>query len=587
MRLRTDSNGRARCAFRGVWRLRAIAAFAVLAVGVLGCSGIAQAATPGSLDGSFGAGGVVQLGAGVQVFGVAVQPDGEVVAAGQSGGRVLVERLGSGGQVVGSYLGASGYARAVAIAPDGKIVVAGSSGGAMFVERLTAALVPDSGFGSGGVTSALGGQSAVAYGVAVGSDGSVVAAGSVNPLDTRVGVARFSANGTGQWSQVLDFGAYSVARGVALQPDGKIVLVGSQNPSQATNGVIARLTSGGALDSTFAGGHGAFTYSFPNSGYTSLNAVTLQSNGQIVAAGLAAAGPTALVLRINSNGTLDASYGSGGVSSAAAGQNVTVQSYPIGAYGVGIAAGGRIVAAGNFENTGTEVDQALWAFTPSGAGEAAFSGGAGTTSAGTGAVRGPTGAVEACALAVAPNGSLVTVGNAVGTFPDANPCTATTGSGGLIARYIGFGPIGPPTPPPPPPLKVSLANLKRSYKRASVIRSGLRFAVGCNQACTIKVTLVASAAVARRLHIGKTSRHCRKIRGRTRCVTTRKYVPITVGNQQSRLGTAGTKTFTIKNSRLRRSVSAFNTVRLSLKLVVTSTATKKRSSLSRTLTVRR
>jgi uncharacterized delta-60 repeat protein len=579
MRSSTDGNGSARHGAMPARGLRTLAAFAGLVVGLLAWSGVAVAAAPGSLDGTFGSGGVVSLGSGVQVFGVAVQSDGGVVAAGQSGGRVLVERLGSGGQLAGSYLGAAGYARAVGVAPDGKIVVAGSSGGAMFVERLTSALVPDSGFGSGGVALAFAGQSGVAYGVAVGSDGSLVAAGSVNPTDTRVGVARFSPAGAVQWSQVLNFGTYSVARGVAVQRDGKIVVVGSQTPSQLTNALIARLTSGGALDSTFAGGHGVFTYSFPGTGYTSLNAVTLQSNGQIVAAGLAAAGPTTLVLRANANGSLDSSFGSGGVSALPAGQNVNVTSFAIGAYGVGIAAGGRIVAAGNYENTGTEVDAALWAFNSGGAAEGTFG------SAGT--VRGPQGAYEACALAVAPDGSLVTAGNTVTSFPDANPCTVTAGSAGLVARYVGFGPIVTPPPPPPPALKVTLKNLKGSYKRASVSRSGLRFSVGCNEACTIKITLTANAAVAKHLHISKTSRRCRKVNGRTRCVTTHRYVAITVASQQARLSGSGTKTFTIKNSRLRSSIAAFNTVKLSLHIAVTSTATHKRSSINRTLTFRR
>jgi uncharacterized delta-60 repeat protein len=424
-------------------QIRIVAAFAVLVVGVFGCSGVALAAAPGSFDGSFGGSGVVPLGAGVQVFGVAVQSDGGVVAAGQSGGRVLVERLGSGGQLAGSYLGPAGYARAVGVAPDGKIVVAGSSGGAMFVERLTSSLAPDSGFGSAGVALAFAGQSGVANGVAVGPGGSVVAAGSEGGV---TGVAQFSAAGTLQWTQ-SGFGGNAALNAVAIQPDGKVVVVGAQNAGRFINGLIARLTSGGALDSAFAGGHGAFTYSFPSSGYTSLNAVALQNNGQIVAAGVAET-PDAIIVRINSDGSLDSSFGSAGAAALPSGEDVLVPDYPIGAYGVGIAGGGRIVAAGNFEVTGTEVDQALWAFTPSGGAESAFTGGAGTTSGGPGTVRGPTGTFEACGMAVAPDGSLVAVGNAVGLLPDSSPCTVGSGGNGFVSRLIGFGPPPPPNAAP-------------------------------------------------------------------------------------------------------------------------------------------
>ena len=109
---------------------------------------------------------------------------------------------------------------------------------------------------------------------------------------------------------------------------------------------------------------------------------------------------------------------------------------------IGIAGGGRIVAGGNFENTGVEVDAALWAFTSGGSPETGFSGGTGT-------VRGPTGAFEACALAVAPDGSLVVAGATVPTFPDKTPCAVNGSATGFVARYGGFG--APPPPPPPPP----------------------------------------------------------------------------------------------------------------------------------------
>ena len=149
-----------------------------------------------------------------------------MVAAGQSGGKVLVERFTTGGQPDGVYVGPAGYARAVAIESDGTIAVAGQTGKAMLVERLTAGLTPDSRFGAGGIaTTVLGGTAAVANGVAIGSGGSIVAAGAVSPTgvgvavspDTRVGVARFSSSGALVSSNVLNFGPYSAAEGVAVQ----------------------------------------------------------------------------------------------------------------------------------------------------------------------------------------------------------------------------------------------------------------------------------------------------------------------------------------------------------------------------------
>ena len=381
----------------------------------------AQAAAPGSLDPAFGSGGVASLGAGTQLFGVAVQPNGQPVAAGQSGGKVLVERFTTAGKPSGVYVGPAGYARAVAIQADGKIVIAGSSGGAMLVERLTASLTPDPTFGSGGRVAVFAGQSAIANAVGIGSDGSIATAGSVNPPNTQVGAARLSANGRVQWGKVLNLGDYSVATGLAVQPaDNKIVLVGRQTPLQITNAVVARLTTNGSLDSSFRGG-GAFTYSQANAGYTALTSVTLQRDGKIVAAGDTVIDqPLALFLRINSNGTLDSSFGAGGAATLPAGDGVIVPTDPIGAYGVGIAAGGRIVGAGNYEHTSVEVDAAAYALTSRGSPQPGFGTG--------GVVRAPTGAIESCSLAVAPNGNLIAAGDAVSTFPNKNPCSPSGAS---------------------------------------------------------------------------------------------------------------------------------------------------------------
>lgn len=411
--------------------LRLQVGLAGLLLAALAFTGVASAAAPGSLDGSFG-GGIVSLGSGVQVLGVAVGSDGSVFVAGQSGGRVLVEHLGSTGQPVGSYLGPSGYARAVAVAPGGKIVVAETTGG-MLVQRLTSALAPDGSFGSGGSASAFPGG--VANGVAVAADGSVAVAGTVGGS---AAVARFSAGGGLEWSSAPTGTTFN---SVAIQPDGKVVAVGYQFSNPFTNALAVRFAPTGGLDGSFgSGGISTYQDNFPSTGYTSLNGVALQNNGQIVIAGVAEGGadqrPQAAVERLNPDGSHDHGFGSNGIAEQDSGMNVTALEYPIGAYAVGVAGGGRIVAAGNFENTGTAVDQALWAFTPSGGIESSFGSG--------GVALAPTGTYEACGLAVDPNsGNLVTVGDAVQSFPDANPCQVGRG-GGIVSRFIGFGP--PPAP---------------------------------------------------------------------------------------------------------------------------------------------
>lgn len=474
---------------------------AVLALALATASAAGAAAPgPGALDPSFG-GGSGFVSAGAQLLGVAVQRNGEVVVAGQatdqSGGHVFAERFAPGGAPDGTYTGPAGVARAVAVQPNGDIVLAGSAGGAMLVERLTPSLQPDPGFGPShnGTATALAGLSGVANAVAIGPDGSIVAAGSVYGPDTRAGVARFDAGGNLQMSSIPGFDHFSVVQGVAVQPaDGKIVFVGRQTPSQVTDALVGRLNPNGSFDGTFRG-HGVFTYHYPgsaqyaHSGYTSLNAVTLQNDGKIVAAGVDAGAPVAAFLRLNADGSSDPSFGSGAAAVLPSGMSTSGE--PIGAYGVGIAGGGRIVGAGNYEDTSTDVDAAAWAFTPDGSPETGFGNG--------GVVRGPTVGYESCALAIAPDGSLVSAGDTVSQFADdTNPCATGNSAGGFVARYIGYGPPPVPGPrpgPPPPPVPGA----------APTVTTGL--ASGTTEVATTVAGAVTSAAAqtSYRFDYGRTS----------------------------------------------------------------------------------
>jgi len=432
-----------------VFRRGHVAALAALAL-ALGPGGVARAAAPGTLDPGFGSGGVATPAGAAQLFGVAVQPNGDAIAAGQSTlGSALVERFttagqpdpsfGSGGQAAGP----AGIARAVALQSDGKVVVAGTSGG-MFVERLNANGTADAGFGPGGVARAFGGSGA-ANGVALQPDGKIVVVGSVNPIDTRIAVARFNGNGTLDTSfgaggfEVVDLGLpYAVAEGVAVQPDGKIVVVGHEQGSPYFaffNGLVIRLNSNGTLDPSF-NGNGVVSYHSAGggSGIDTLDAVAIQNDGKIVAAGSDVGGPYAIFLRLNSDGSYDSGFGSSGVAALSSG---TFTVHPVGAYGVGIAGGGRVVGAGAVLRNGADHRAGLWAVTSSGTPESTFGSG--------GVVAQQTG-VEACGLAVAPDGSLLVVGHTVSPNQQSDPCLGFGGPNAFIARYIGFGP--PPVPAP-------------------------------------------------------------------------------------------------------------------------------------------
>jgi uncharacterized delta-60 repeat protein len=270
----------------------------------------------------------------------------------------------------------------------------------------------------------------------------------VNPTNTQIAVAQFNPNGTPDkafgsgGSEVLNFGLpYGAAQGLAIQPDGKIVLAGYEQGSPNFgfyNGLVIRLNPNGTLDTTF-NGSGVVSIHLPNSGYDSLNAVTVQNDGKIVAAGSDVGGPYAVFVRLNPNGSYDTGFGSGGIATLSSG---TFTEFPYGAYGVGIGGGGAIIGAGAVDINSSK-RAGLWATTTAGAPETSF---------GVGGIDEPQAQSEACALAIAPDGSPLIVGQATNPLYQGNPCAGQGGPNAFVARYGGLGPPpAPPTPPVPPP----------------------------------------------------------------------------------------------------------------------------------------
>ena len=576
-----------------------------------GLAAAARAASPGSLDSSFGSGGIASLGSNTRVLGDAFQSDGKLVVVGESGvssgATLIVARLTTAGGLDGSFgggvvtgppvvssFGTGSVGRGVAIQSDGKIVVVGkatdpSATGTlgMLVERFNANGTLDTGFGSGGVARALTGQFGDGYAVAIQPNGQIVAVGTANSPagGTLAAVVRFNSNGSLDTSfgsggtDVIDLGTDSLARAVAIQSDGKIVIAGSQAPGlQVPNALIARLTPTGALDPSF-NGIGAYAHQYALGAANSVfNALALQSDGKIVAAGAAANGNTsadAIVVRFDSGGAQDPSFGTGGVVYASSAVNTNVSTGVPGADGVAIAAkNDDIVAAGTESDNGL-TGIALWAFKPNGASDASF-GTNGTTVTGFGSST----YGEANSLAVASDGSIAAAGD-----------SHSPGGlySGLVARYGGFGPAPPPPPPPKTPaLKITLQGVSASNKSSNVVKHGLKAKVGCNEACKINVSLGVSAGTAKQLHLLTYFKRCTKVHGKKHCVKARAYRATTIASGSATLNRAGSKTFTLK---LSRSVGkAFGKQKKNVKVVlvvsVTSVSTHKVVKTSKGLTFR-
>src|SRR5262249_16583242 len=185
--------------------------------------------------------------------------------------------FGIGGTVMTDLSHSTDWANAVAIQPDGKIVVVGTtykqndfSDEDFAVARYNADGTLDSTFGRGGkVRTDFPGLAAVASSVVIQPDGKIVVAGGAFPIFAFLGnfeIVRYTANGRldrsfgdgGIVTTIFEAGSYASA--IALQPDGKIVAAGTVyvdfviGDQSDTDFALARYNSNGSLDTTFGNG---------------------------------------------------------------------------------------------------------------------------------------------------------------------------------------------------------------------------------------------------------------------------------------------------------------------------------------------
>jgi uncharacterized delta-60 repeat protein len=212
------------------------------------------------------------------------------------------------------------------IQPDSKVVAVGYTGFSVdiSVARYHINGQPDNSFGSGGVALIeFGNSSDMIFEMAAQPDGKIVAAGySYDGIQFQnVSVARFNVDGSldtafgsgGSVSTVVqDIGGFptdSFAREVLVQPDGKIlVCVGTYLASRY---VTIRYNSDGSLDSSYGtGGVSSITLS-PEGDLAS--DMILLPDGKIVIVGQSGFNdPGYWMIRLASNGTLDTTFGDNG-----------------------------------------------------------------------------------------------------------------------------------------------------------------------------------------------------------------------------------------------------------------------------------
>jgi uncharacterized delta-60 repeat protein len=297
----------------------------------------------GDLDPTFGTDGkVILTNGGGDSFGdniptaIASQPDGKLVIAG-TGGTVTVEgnyvplvrvwRTDASGQPDPSF-GRQGVAlipfpnfgqvKAVAVAPDGKIVVDGNAASSKGADefallRLDSDGTLDTSFGTNGlVTTSFSAGTDIPSAISIEADGSILVAGVISPAGDAtqpLGLAHYGPDGSvdigfGNGGALVIQGTTSLLPGASLlkQPDGKWLLIGGG--SNDLPGFAVRLDSDFSLDPTF--GTSGIAELPVGSFYES---AALAPNGDILIGG---GSSDAIVDRLNPDGTLDTTFGSGG-----------------------------------------------------------------------------------------------------------------------------------------------------------------------------------------------------------------------------------------------------------------------------------
>jgi uncharacterized delta-60 repeat protein len=352
----------------------------VVAGEISSLAGVLRLNANGTLDSSFGAGGMVTinvpsgLGGGVQVIGVAIQVDGKIIAgistinsdgsesfslARLNPNGSLDDAFGSAGLVTTFPFGQQRSPTVLALQPDGKILLAGD--GVMARYDSNGQLDPS--FGSGGLALL---TAFTVRAIALQPNGQIlVGTGgperdtfppSTQTLSVAGLIARYNPNGSldtsfGASGQVASVAPVSA---IAVQSDGMIVAAGGITsklvPPPAGNDTgfsLVRYNPNGSIDSTFGRRGVAITDFGQSAPLAEVFALALQSNGDLVAAGVAGQkgfqfAPSSFGLaRYTIIGLLDTSFGSAGKVTTAFGTKTASISALV------LQSDGKIVVAGN------------------------------------------------------------------------------------------------------------------------------------------------------------------------------------------------------------------------------------------------
>jgi uncharacterized delta-60 repeat protein len=307
--------------------------------------------------------------------------------------------FGTSGKVI-TNLSSASDGRSIAIQADGKVLVGGyfsnSSGSDYVITRYSSTGVIDPTFGTNGITYINYGTWDYFKKLSLQTDGKILLTGylaSGTTSENDYSITRLLSNGQVDTTfgvsgkTVTDFnGGFDEPSKILTQADGKILVFGSTYiagtdydnldsmgmPLGERNFALARYNLNGTLDTSF-GQSGKFVYDFGGTADWGVNA-TLQSDGKILLAGWLTKNGQLLwdgigfsvgVIRVNSSGLIDTTFGvNGQVKAAIVGGDVNN-------LGISLQADGKIIIGATSKQSG-ENHLALLRYTSNGTLDSTF-----------------------------------------------------------------------------------------------------------------------------------------------------------------------------------------------------------------------
>lgn len=218
----------------------------------------------------------------------------------------------------------------IKVQADGKILVAGdcltsiSGSWDFFVTRFLTDGSPDLSFGDGGsAITVMTSDLDILSGLELQSDGKIVVAGTVDffSSNAKAGLVRYNSDGSLDSSFANDgilidtFPNNNTAiRALSIQSDGKILIAGTQTDINGSECILLRYNSDGTRDTTF-GVNGVVLNSFLDTYNKGFYDIEIQDDDKIVVGGFiyTSAGSNYLLARYNTNGSIDSTFDGDGM----------------------------------------------------------------------------------------------------------------------------------------------------------------------------------------------------------------------------------------------------------------------------------